>query len=69
MSSDMRSAIECDGRRTPSAPDIAEGFGKQRQSKRESRRYPSMALGSADEMRVWSRHCLDLEYAEVMLVN
>ena len=40
--------------------NIAEGFGKQRMSKPEFRRFLGMALGSADEMRVWCRYCLDL---------
>ena len=44
--------------------NIAEGFGKQRQSKAEFRRYLLMALGSADEMRVWCRYCLDLGYVD-----
>ena len=44
--------------------NIAEGFGKQRQSKAEFKRYLLMALGSADEMRVWSRYCLDLGYID-----
>ncbi len=40
--------------------NIAEGFGKQRVSKAEFRRFLGMALGSADEMRVWLRYALDL---------
>jgi four helix bundle protein len=44
--------------------NIAEGYGKQRQSRREFRRYLLMALGSADEMRVWSRYCVDLGYID-----
>ncbi len=44
--------------------NIAEGFAKQGQSKAEFRRYLSMALGSAEEMRVWSRYCLDLGYID-----
>ena len=40
--------------------NIAEGFAKQAYSKAEFRRYVSIALGSAEEMRVWSRYCLDL---------
>ena len=40
--------------------NIAEGFGKQRQSRAEFNRFLMMALGSADEMRVWCRYCLDL---------
>ena len=42
--------------------NIAEGFGKQRGSSAEFRRYLLMAIGSADEMRVWLRYCLDLGY-------
>jgi four helix bundle protein len=44
--------------------NLAEGFGKQRQSRAEFHRFVMMALGSADEMRVWSRYCLDLGYIE-----
>ena len=44
--------------------NIAEGFGKQRQSRVEFKRFLMMALGSADEMRVWSRYCLDLGYID-----
>ncbi len=42
--------------------NIAEGYGKQRISKAEFKRYLSMAIGSADEMRVWTRYSLDLGY-------
>ncbi len=42
--------------------NLAEGFGKQRQSKAEFKRFILMSMGSADEMRVWSRYCLDLQY-------
>jgi four helix bundle protein len=45
---------------------FAEGFGKQRQSKAEFRRYLLMALGSADEMQVWSRYCVDLGYTDAI---
>ncbi len=44
--------------------NIAEGFGKQRQSKAEFGRFLMMAVGSADEMRVWARNCFDLGYIE-----
>jgi four helix bundle protein len=44
--------------------NIAEGFGKQGQSKSEFRRYIMIAIGSAGEMRVWLRYCLDLEYIQ-----
>ncbi len=42
--------------------NVAEGFGKQRQSRAEFRRFVMMAMGSADEMRVWLRYALDLGY-------
>ena len=42
--------------------NIAEGFGRQSQSKVEFQRFLRMAVGSADELRVWSRYCLDLGY-------
>ena len=44
--------------------NIAEGFGKQRQSAKEFRRFIMMAMGSADEMRVWARYCFDLGYID-----
>ena len=44
--------------------NIAEGFGKQVHSKAEFRRFLLMALGSAEEMRVWARYCLDLGYID-----
>src|SRR6266852_9918846 len=44
--------------------NIAEGFGKQRRSCAEFKRYLLMAIGSADEMRVWLRYCLDLKYVD-----
>ena len=44
--------------------NIAEGFGKQRQSNAEFKRYLLMAIGSADEMQVWIKYCLDLGYLE-----
>ena len=44
--------------------NIAEGFAKQRRSSAEYRRYLLMAIGSADEMRVWVRYCLDLNYVD-----
>src|SRR5271169_3710946 len=44
--------------------NIAEGFGKQRRSNAEFKRYLLMAIGSADEMQVWVRYCADLEYID-----
>lgn len=42
--------------------NIAEGFGKQSVSKAEFKRYLLMAMGSADEMRVWVSYSIDLGY-------
>ena len=44
--------------------NIAEGFAKQARSAAEFKRFLSMAIGSADEMRVWCRYCLDLGYID-----
>ena len=44
--------------------NIAEGFGKQRRSNAEFKRFLMMAIGSADEMQVWMKYCADLEYVD-----
>ena len=44
--------------------NLAEGFGKQTHSKVEFRRFIYIAVGSADEMRVWLRYCFDLGYIQ-----
>jgi four helix bundle protein len=44
--------------------NIAEGFGKQRQSRSEFHRFVMMATGSADEMQVWTLYCRDLGYID-----
>jgi four helix bundle protein len=44
--------------------NIAEGMAKAKGSQAELRRYLQMALGSADEMRVWLRYCVDLSYID-----
>ena len=41
---------------------IAEGSARQRSSKAEFRRYLVMAMGSADEARLWCRYAQDLGY-------
>ena len=43
---------------------IAEGSGRQRGSPTEFKRYLTMAMGSADEMRVWAMYCRDLGYVD-----
>ncbi len=47
--------------------NIAEGYGKQKNSKAEFKRFLLIALGSSDEMRVWCRYCFDLGYIEKIL--
>ena len=42
--------------------NLAEGFGRQAQSKVEFKRFIRICIGSADEMRVWLRYCIDLGY-------
>ena len=44
--------------------NIAEGFGKQVSSIAEFRRFLRIAMGSADEMRVWVRYMHDLGYID-----
>lgn len=44
--------------------NLAEGFGRQRQSKSDFKRFVTIAMGAADEMRVWTRYCLDLGYID-----
>ena len=44
--------------------NLAEGFGKQRQSNLEFKRYLLMAVGSSDEMQVWLKYWSDLEYID-----
>jgi four helix bundle protein len=44
--------------------NLAEGYAKRAHSQPEFRRYLLMALGSSDEMQVWSSYCRDLGYVE-----
>ena len=44
--------------------NLAEGYAKQAFSVAEFKRYLTMAVGSADEMRLWSRYCYDLGYID-----
>ena len=42
--------------------NVAEGFGRQRGSGADYRRFLTMAIGSADEMQVWCAFARDLGY-------
>ena len=44
--------------------NVAEGYGRQKRSKAEFKRFLAMAIGSSDEMRVWARYALDLGYID-----
>ena len=44
--------------------NLAEGFARQGHAPADFLRYVTMAMGSSDEMRVWSRYCLDLGYID-----
>ncbi|MGD9815088.1 MAG: four helix bundle protein [Hyphomonadaceae bacterium] len=44
--------------------NVAEGFGRQRASSAEFKRFLNIAVGSCDEMRVWVRYASDLGYVE-----
>ena len=44
--------------------NLAEGFARQGIAPADFRRFVVMAMGSADEMRVWCRYCRDLGYVD-----
>ena len=44
--------------------NLAEGFGKQAQSKAEFKRFILISMGSADEMLFCIRYCVDLGYID-----
>jgi four helix bundle protein len=49
--------------------NLAEGFGRQQQSRPEFRRFLIMAIGSADGMQVWVLYCRDLGYVEASVAE
>ena len=63
-SSSGGSPTKCAGRASRSAPNLAEGWGRRGFAPADFRRFVVMAVGSADEMRVWTRYCLDLGYID-----
>ncbi len=48
---------------------LVEGAGRQAGSDVEFRRYVIMALGSADEARLWCEYACDLGYAEASVAG
>jgi four helix bundle protein len=44
--------------------NIAEGFGRQRDSSAEFKRFLMMATSSSEEMQVWVRYAIDLSYID-----
>ena len=48
---------------------IAEGYGRQRSSSADFKRYLVMALGSVEEMRLWCKYCLGLGYVEEVVCS
>ena len=44
--------------------NLAEGFAKQSDSKKEFARYVSLSIGSSDESRIWLQYACDLGYVE-----
>jgi four helix bundle protein len=44
--------------------NLAEGWSRQGFAPADFRRFLAMAIGSADEMRVWARYCHDLGYID-----
>ena len=49
--------------------NLAEGFAKWQASPAEFGRYVMIALGSADEMQIWCRYCVDLGYVSAEVVD
>ena len=49
--------------------NLAEGFARQCDSKKEFGRYISLSIGSSDEVRIWLQYALDLGYVDHTQVN
>lgn len=49
--------------------NIAEGYGRQRQSKIEFKRFIMIAIGSAEETSLWLKYAGDLEYVSRELIE
>jgi four helix bundle protein len=46
--------------------NIVEGYGKQRQSKLEFKRFLIIAIGSAEETTLWLKYAIDLSYISLL---
>ena len=44
--------------------NLAEGFARQKDSKKEFARYVSLSIGSSDEVKIWLQYAIDLGYVE-----
>ncbi len=55
----------CGARRKSVCALLVEGAGRQPGSDAEFRRYVTMAMGSADEARLWCRYAADLGYVAI----
>ncbi len=49
--------------------NLAEGYARRVASQVDFKRFLVMALGSSDEMQIWSRYCLDLGYVDETAVD
>jgi four helix bundle protein len=47
--------------------NIAEGFGRQKSSPQEFKRFLVIAIGSCNETQVWLDYCLEMNYLSVEL--
>ena len=63
-SSNMRLRTSYGGPAKAFAPILLRALANKVNQRCEFKRYLLMSMGSADEMRVWSRYCLDLEYID-----
>ena len=49
--------------------NLAEGFARRGKAPADFRRFVMIAIGSADEMRVWLSYARDLGYLDVVLAT
>ena len=49
--------------------NLAEGYAKRVASQIDFKRFLVIALGSSDEMQIWSHYCLDLGYIDQTMAD